>query len=497
MEMNIILETKGITKTFGPTVALKNVNISIRSGEIRGLIGENGSGKSTLTSIIAGMQTADSGEMYYLGNTYNPKSMIEGQENGISMILQETGTISNISVAQNIFLGNERKFTKFGIVNRNQMVKEAQLRINSFGINSIKASDRINKYGFEDRKLLEIVRVVNDDTRILIVDETTTALSHEGRELLYKLIRKMASDGKAVIFISHDLDELLEVCDVLTVLRDGAIVGELKKEEMNVSIVRKMMVGREIGDRYYRTDYNGSCDKEVTLSLENITFGSLKNFNLELHKGEILGIGGLSGSGMHDVGRIAFGIDKPMHGSVRNQKGKVLNPRKAIQHGMAYISKNRDTDALILEGSVKDNLVLPSLPYLEKMFLISPFKENKLVRKEIKNLSIKTNHMSQNVNQLSGGNKQKISFGKWTAMNSQILIMDCPTRGVDVGVKQAMYQLIETMKKEGKSILLISEELSELIGMCDRIAIMKDFEVKKEFIRSAELSDSDIIEYMI
>ncbi|SEV99338.1 ribose transport system ATP-binding protein [[Clostridium] fimetarium] len=497
MEMDIILETKGITKTFGPTVALKNVSISIRSGEIRGLIGENGSGKSTLTSIIAGMQEADSGEMYYLGNAYNPKSMIEGQKNGISMILQEAGTISNISVAQNIFLGNERKFTKLGIVNRKQMIKEAQSRIDSFEISSIKASDRINTYGFEDRKLLEIVRVVNDDTEILIVDETTTALSHEGRELLYKLIRKMASEGKAVIFISHDLDELLEVCDVLTVLRDGEIVGELSKEEMNVSIIRKMMVGRDIGDKYYRTDYNGSFGDEVTLSLNNVSYGPLKNFNIELHKGEILGIGGLSGSGMHDVGRIAFGIDKPMYGTVNSLKGKVLNSRKAIQHGMAYISKDRDTDALILQGSVKDNLVLPSLPYLEKIFLISPFKEKKLVMEEIKKLSIKTNHMSQDVNQLSGGNKQKVSFGKWTAMNSQVLIMDCPTRGVDIGVKQAMYQLIETMKKEGKSILLISEELSELIGMCDRIAIMKDFEVKKEFIRSAELSDSDIIEYMI
>lgn len=497
MEKDIILEAKQITKTFGPTVALKDVSIKIHAGEIRGLIGENGSGKSTLTSIIAGMQEADSGEMYYLGNAYNPKSMIEGQDLGISMILQEAGTISNISVAQNVFLGNERRFTKFGIVNGRKMIREAQARIDSFDISSIKASDSINRYGFEDRKLLEIVRVVNQDTRILIVDETTTALSHEGRELLYSLIRKKAAEGKSVIFISHDLDELLQVCDVLTVLRDGVLVGELTKEEMNISVVRKMMVGREIGEKYYRADFDGSYDKEVTLSLDNISAGSIKNFNLELHKGEILGIGGLSGSGMHDIGRIAFGIDRPMYGAVNSKKGKITNPRKAIRNGMAYISKNRDTDALILQGSVKDNLVLPSLPYLEKMFIISPFKERKLVKQEISNLSIKTRHMSQNVNQLSGGNKQKISFGKWTAMNSQILIMDCPTRGVDVGVKQAMYQLIETMKKEGKSILLISEELSELIGMCDRIAIMKDFEVKKEFIRSAELSDSDIIEYMI
>lgn len=497
MSKEIILEAKKICKTFGPTVALKNASITIRSGEIRGLIGENGSGKSTLTSIIAGMQGADSGEMQYLGNPYNPQSMIDSSKQGISMILQEAGTISNISVAQNIFLGNERKFTKLGIVNKNKMIKEAQERIERFHINSIKASDSINRYGFEERKLMEIIRVVDENTKLLIVDETTTALSHEGRELLYKLIRKMASEGKAVIFISHDLEELIEVCNVLTVLRDGVIVGELDKEEMQAPAVRKMMVGREIGDKYYRADHECSYDEEVVLSLKDVTCGSLKQFNLELHKGEILGIGGLSGSGMHDVGRIAFGLDQPITGEVKTKDGLVNNPQKAIRYGMAYISKNRDTEALILNGSVKDNLVLPTLPFLEKMFFISPKKEKKLAKTEIENLRIKTSHMSQDVNQLSGGNKQKISFGKWTALGSKILVMDCPTRGVDIGVKQAMYQLIEDLKNEGKSILLISEELTELIGMCDRIAIMKDFEIKKEFIRSQELSDSDIIEFMI
>lgn len=496
MRKETILEGRKINKVFGPTVALKNVNITIQSGDICGLIGENGSGKSTLTSIIAGMQEADSGEMIYLGEKHAPKNMIEAQNKGIGMILQEAGTISNISVAQNIFLGREREFTRFGIVNRKKMVEEAQKRIDSFGITGVNAGDSINQYSFEVRKLLEIVRVVQEHTKLLIVDETTTALSHEGREMLYELIEKMASNGKAVIFISHDIDELCKVCNVLTVLRDGVTIGTLNKDEMQSNVIRRMMVGREIGDKYYREDYDSSCDKEVELELRHINYGQLKEFNLQLHRGEILGIGGLSGSGMHEVGRIAFGLEKAGGDVIRNGK-QIKNPITAIKEGIGYVSKNRDTEALILQGSVEENLLLPSLPFLEKAGFISPKKEKRVADKEIKNLSIKTYNRNQTVNELSGGNKQKISFGKWTALGVDVLIMDCPTRGVDVGVKQSMYQLIEDMKKEGKAILLISEELSELIGMSDRILIMKDFKVQKEFMRSPELSDQDIIEYMI
>lgn len=502
MEENIVFRAKALRKEFGSTIALKGVDIELKTGEIRGLVGENGSGKSTIMSIAAGMQGATSGEMEYLGEPWHPKTMIEAQHAGISMILQEANTIPGVSVAQNIFSGRESEFATMGLINMGKMYRAADELLEKFGISHIRGRDPIDIHTFEDRKLVELVRCVNDDTRILVVDETTTALSHTGREILYQLIHKMADEGKSVVFVSHDMDEILEQCTCLTVLRDGEIIGTLSREEMDaadaVQRIRYMMVGREIGEKYYREDYDSSCSDKVALELKNISFGPIRNFSLQLHEGEIVGIGGLSGCGMHEIGRAAYGLEKLTAGEVLREGKSVTNCLKAIEMEIGYISKNRDTEALILEAPIQDNIVLPSLRSLAKrLSFISPKSEKKMSDKEIDSFRIKCGSGRQWVNTLSGGNKQKVSFGKWTARNSKVIIMDCPTRGVDIGVKQAMYAMIEQMKKEGRAILMISEELSELIGMADRLLIMKDFEVKKEFLRSPELKQTDIIEYMI
>lgn len=502
MEENIVFRAKALRKEFGSTIALKGVDIELKTGEVRGLVGENGSGKSTIMSIAAGMQGATSGEMEYLGNPWHPKTMIEAQHAGISMILQEANTIPGVTVAQNIFSGRESEFATMGLINMGKMYRAADELLEKFGISHIRGRDPIDIHTFEDRKLVELVRCVNDDTRILVVDETTTALSHTGREILYQLIHKMADEGKSVVFVSHDMDEILEQCTCLTVLRDGEIIGTLSREEMDaadaVQRIRYMMVGREIGEKYYREDYDSSCSDKVALELNNISFGPIRNFSLQLHEGEIVGIGGLSGCGMHEIGRAAYGLEKLTAGEVLREGKSVTNCLKAIEMEIGYISKNRDTEALILEAPIQDNIVLPSLRSLAKrLSFISPKSEKKMSDKEIDSFRIKCGSGRQWVNTLSGGNKQKVSFGKWTARNSKVIIMDCPTRGVDIGVKQAMYAMIEQMKKEGRAILMISEELSELIGMADRLLIMKDFEVKKEFLRSPELKQTDIIEYMI
>jgi len=333
------------------------------------------------------------------------------------------------------------------------------------------------------------------------VDETTTALSHTGREILYKLIHKMADEGKSVVFVSHDMDEILEQCSCLTVLRDGEIIGTLTREEMDapgsIQKIRYMMVGREIGEKYYREDYDSSCSEKVALELKNVSFGAIRDFSLQVHEGEIVGIGGLSGCGMHEIGRAAYGLEKLQSGQVLREGKPVTNCLKAIEMEIGYISKNRDTEALILDAPIQNNIVLPSLRSLSRATFINPKAEKKMSDGEIDAFRIKCGGGKQYVNTLSGGNKQKVSFGKWTARKSKVIVMDCPTRGVDIGVKQAMYSMIEEMKKEGKAILMISEELSELIGMADRLLIMKDFEVKKEFKRSPDLKQTDIIEYMI
>lgn len=501
MDNELIIEVKNMCKNFGPTKALKNVDVSFYKGQIRGLVGENGSGKSTITSIISGMQKATSGEVFYKGGVWNPSSMVEAQLGGISMVLQEANTVLNCTVAENIFAGRFDEFSRFGIINMKKVNEKAQEMLDAFGINHIKASDSINKYGFEDRKLIEIVRCVFDDTEVFVVDETTTALSMEGRQLLYKLIHKMKDQGKSVIFISHDMDEILEQCTNITVLRDGEIIGHLDRNEMNLQnaekSIRYMMVGREIGDAYYREDYDVSHGDQVALELKNVTQGHIKDFSLKLHEGEIIGFGGLSGCGMHEIGRIAFGLEKLEKGSVERNDRVITSCFEAIQSQIGYISKNRDTEALILEGSIQDNIVLPSEEELSRMTFINPILEKKKADKEIDAFRIKCRDGKQWVNTLSGGNKQKVSFAKWTAKDSKVIIMDCPTRGVDIGVKQFMYSLIAEMKKQGKAIILISEEMAELIGMADKIIIMKDFEVTKEFMRSPELSETDMIEYMI
>lgn len=497
MIIEVILKVESINKSFGATKALKEVSLEVKKGEIRGLIGENGSGKSTISSIIAGMQKPDNGIMEYLGEEYSPKTMLDAQEKGISMVLQEMNTIPHMSVAENIFAGQEELFSKFGFVNKKAMIHEADLALRNVGIEHIKASESIDNYGMEDKKLIEIVRAIKEHTNVLIIDETTTALSQTGRSLLYGIMKKLQKEGKAILFISHDLDELLNICNVLTVLRDGVIIGTLNKEEFEPKKIREMMVGREIGDRLYREDYDGSYEDEIVLKLCNITDGNLKDFSLELHKGEILGIGGLSGSGMHEVGRVAFGLNKLFNGEVIVNNKKIKSPLMAIENNVGYISKNRDKEALILEASIRENIVLPSLNTLSKNTFINPKKEKELSKSQIEFLRIKCNDDKQLVSTLSGGNKQKVSFGKWIGKGSSILIMDCPTRGVDIGVKQAMYELMVRLKNEGKSILMITEELSELIGMSDRVLIMKDNKINAEFERSEKLSEKDIIEYMI
>jgi ribose transport system ATP-binding protein len=341
-------------------------------------------------------------------------------------------------------------------------------------------------------------RAVTPNTQILIVDETTTALSHSGRELLYHLLEQMAKQGKAVIFISHDMDEIMEVCNIITVLRDGNIIGTLSRSQMEPQKIRYMMVGREIGEHYYRKDYDGTVSEDAVLEMKGCSFGKIKDFYLQLHKGEILGIGGLSGSGMHDVGRVAFGLEKPKEGEVLCYGKPIKDVTEAIRSNIAYISKNRDREALILQGSIKDNITLPSIPVLSgKALYLSRRKCKEMARKQITTFRIKCNNEAQHISTLSGGNKQKVSFAKWTARDSDLFIMDCPTRGVDIGVKQFMYQLIADMKKQGKAILMISEELSELIGMCDRIIIMKDAKISGEVTRSSDLKATDIIEFII
>ena len=496
-----ILEMKHIRKTFASTVALGDVDLNVYPGEIRGLIGENGSGKSTISSIAAGMQKADSGEMRFHGGPWAPVSMLDALDKGIGMIVQESGTIQGVSVAENMFLGETRQFPgPFGTVDRKAMNAKADEALRSIGVENVSGAAPMGALDFQTRKLVEIAKVVMKDPEILVVDETTTALSQEGRSILYALMKKLRDAGKAVLFISHDLDEIMEVCDTLTVLRDGAIIRHFIKAEFDADAIRTSMIGRELQGDYYRSDFTPSRLPEVAVKAEHIRCGAaLEDVSLTVYRGEIVGIGGLSHCGMHPLGKILFGAIRPDAGEVVTGSGvKIANETVAMKHRFGYVSKDRDVESLSLSASIRDNIAIAGMEqYAVNGFLMLNSRERVYVDKQIADLSIKCADRDQAVSQLSGGNKQKVVFGKWIGRGSEVLILDCPTRGVDIGVKRAMYQLMTKLKNQGKSIIMISEELPELMGMSDRILIMKDGKITREFARSADLSDAEIIKYMI
>ena len=493
------LQVKNLCKNFGITKAVQNVSFNVNKGEVHALIGENGSGKSTLTNMLTGIYSIGSGTFILDGKEVHPKNQVEANNEGISIIVQELGTLSGLTVAENIFLGHEDQFVHFGIKNTNAMNKKATELLKQYGFERIKAADMIDSYNFEDRKLVEIVKSTYFNPKVLVVDETTTALGQKGREELFKVMHKVRDTGNCVIFISHDLEEVIEQSDNISVLRDGVKIGSITKEEATPDRLKALMVGREIGDSYYRTDYGEKVSDEVVLSAKNVTVkGQIENLNLDLHKGEILGIGGLSECGMHEVGKALFGASYFRQGSVTLGDGTPINSiPDAIKHSIAYASKDRDNESLVINDTIGDNICLPSLEDLKTHGFLRAKTMNEFANKFAKQMSTKMTGVDQFVSALSGGNKQKVVLARWVGKDSDLIILDSPTRGIDVKVKADIYAMMDDMRKRGKSIIMISEEIMELLGMADRILIMKDGKINGEFLRSPDLKDTDLIDNMI
>jgi len=495
-----VLKIEHINKSFTATKAVVDVSLEVYKGEVRGMIGENGSGKSTLASMIAGSLKPDSGTMYKDGHEYTPANMLDGRKKGVSILVQEMGTIDGLSVADNIFLGRESSFYKYGMINKKMMRDKAKEILAEIGASYIDPSKSVDDISFEDRKLLEIAMALFDDPAILILDETTTALSQKGREIIYSIIKKMKAAGKTVIFISHDLMELRDICDNITVLRDGHLVKTLEKDDISIDNMRTLMIGRDLSDRYYREDFSCSYEDEIVIKVENISIdNTLHDISFDLHRGEILGIGGLTDCGMHELCKAIFGLEKPDSGRIAIQpSGTEINSAdEAVTNRIGYIPKNREQEAMMTGASIKDNIVLMSYDKIKKGPLIPPKEEIKLAKDQADLLQIKMESVNQLCLYLSGGNKQKVVISKWLANDSEILLMDCPTRGIDVGVKAAIYELMEELKKSGKSIIMVSEELPELLGMSDRIIILKDGYLSSVFERSADLNEEKLIKAMI
>ncbi len=495
----VLLHAEKIDKNFGITHAIDHVTLDFTKGEIHALIGENGSGKSTFTSCLTGIYQKDSGTFTLNGKTIESHNQVEGNYNGVAIVVQEIGTLSGLTVAENIFLGKEDEFTKHGVKNSIAMTAKAQELLNSYGFDYIKANDVIDKYNFEDRKLIEIVKATHFKPQVLVVDETTTALGEKGRKELFKVMHEIRDDGRCVIFISHDLEEVLEQSDSVSVLRDGVYIDTVKAADVTTDDLKKLMVGREMDNNYYRNDYGEPVSEEVVLKASHVTVpGEIEDFSLELHKGEILGIGGLSECGMHEVGKALFGASYDRKGVVKLKDGTQINDiTTAINHSIAYASKDRDNESLVLNDTIEDNICLPSIEDLKKNRILHAKDMKAFAEKYAKQMSTKMEGVTQFVSNLSGGNKQKVVLARWIGKNSDIIILDSPTRGIDVKVKADIYQMMDDMRKNGKSILMISEEIAELMGMADRIIIMKDGKISGEVTRNKDLKDTDLIAEMV
>lgn len=497
-----LLRVEKLNKSFGVTHANKNITMTLDQGEIRGLAGENGSGKSTLTSMISGMQAFDSGKMFIHGKEYAPHNPLEANEYKVSMVVQELGVITSLSGAKNLFLGKMESFTALGIVNTRKMVKAARDIFAEWGLGEVPLEIPAAHLTMEQRKLIELARALSIDPDLLVLDEITQSLSHDTRQIIYHLKDKFKKRHKSMIIISHDLEETVDICDSITVLRDGEVVTTVSTEEITTDDLKQYMIGRKLEGDYYRTDESADYEDEVLLEVKDLGLknGKLKNISFELHKGEILAVCGLSDAGIHTLGSAIFGMEEGRTGTVTDKNcGKELKtPLHMIRQQGAYLSKNRDEEGLMLQASIRDNLYIPSANELAGFLGYTKKRDiNGFAQKAYDDFDVKATGIMQPIGRLSGGNKQKINLGRWLSKDLKYMILDCPTRGVDIGVKAYIYDILRKQKKEGVGFILISDELPEAIGMADRILILNNGEIKGEMTRGSNFSESKIIEVMI
>ncbi len=496
-----ILEIRGLNKYFGPTHANKNIDFTVKRGEIKGLIGENGSGKSTLISQIAGLYRHDSGTMLLDGEAYNPHSPLDANNRKISMVMQELGVIGNLPAGVNVFLGRTSQFTKNGVVSLKALNKAAVEIFKTWGLPKVPVGKLTDGMMIETRKMIELARALSVDPDILLLDEITQSLSMNNRQRLYDLLKKLKEMGRSVIVITHDVEELIEITDSITVLRDGDVVGDVDSRSTTPDEIKRMMVGREISGDYYRADMKPDFTDDVVLSVDSLSVaGEIDNISFDVHAGEILGFCGLSDSGIHSVGKAVYGLSKRSAGVVhlKTKDLHIKSATQAMRNDVAYVPKDRDNEALMIHASILDNFALPSLDELKSgAGYLAPGKLRKLADKMKEQLSVKCVDIYQTMDALSGGNKQKVNLGRWLAKDLKLLVLDCPTRGVDVGVKAYIYALMKQAKKDKIAIILISDELTEVLGMSDRLIVMKDGRATKVIERGEDFTEQSVIGVMI
>ena len=474
---NPILKMDGIVKEFPGVKALDGVNIELYEGKVMALMGENGAGKSTLMKILSGVYKKDGGTIYYKGIEEDIKGPKDAANKGIAIIHQELNLVNDLSIGENIFLGREPK--KGFKIDFNKLYSDADTLLKKLNITK-SSRELVGNLSIGEQQMVEIAKALSLDAKIIIMDEPTDALTDKETESLFNVIRELKSEGKAIVYTSHRLKEIFEICDYITVLRDGKYVGTEDLANLDEDTMIEMMVGRKLTDQFPRKIVELG---DTVLKVENLNNQHIHDISLEVKAGEVLGISGLIGAGRTELAKTIYGHFKKQSGKVY-VNGKEVNNKSSqdgLKNKIAYVSEDRKGDGLIVELSIKENMTISSLNSIASLLKINKNKETKIVKEYIDRINIKTPSENQLIKNLSGGNQQKVAIAKALMTEPEVLILDEPTRGVDVGAKKEIYDLINDFKSKGKAVIMISSEMPEILGLSDRIIVLSQGSITGEF----------------
>jgi len=490
----LLLQVQEVSKGFPGVLALDKVSFELRKGEVHALVGENGAGKSTLMKILSGVHRPDAGVILYKGKEVHFQNAREASAAGIGIIYQELNLVPHLTVAQNIYIGREPR-TRLGYIDDRKMNVDASAILGKLNLN-IDPATRLNKLSISKQQMVEIAKALSKDSEVLIMDEPTSALTESEIEELFKVIHSLRERGVGIIYISHRLDELKHIVDRITIFRDGRFIATAEYAAITMEAIINHMVGRRL-ENIFPPRNNRPTDKKLLEVRHIVQPGILKDISFDLFEGEILGLAGLMGAGRSELARAIFGADPIASGDVLRDGRKldIRSPSDAIEHGIAYLSENRKEDGLAIKMPLNQNVTLANLGQVSRRgTIISRAQELGATRTYVEQLDIRTPSLEQMVNNLSGGNQQKVVIAKWLYRDSRILIFDEPTRGIDVGAKFAIYELMEQLARQGVGVIMISSELPEILGMTDRVLVLHEGRLTAT-LRTRDTSQEEILNY--
>ncbi|BFL38864.1 Ribose import ATP-binding protein RbsA [uncultured Butyricicoccus sp.] len=479
---NVILRMTGITKCFPGTLALDKVQLTCEKGKVHILLGENGAGKSTLMKIISGVYTRDEGTVWYDGQEVNFTNVRQSMEAGISMIHQELNLLPERTIAQNIYLGHEPMVKGLkGVIDYKKMVKDSRELMDRLGLD-LDPNILVKKLSIAQMQMVEVVKALSKEVKLVIMDEPTSSLTDREIDKLFEIVEKLKRDNVAIIYISHRMDEIKRIGDCVTVMRDGQYIDTVDVEDMDLDTLISMMVGRKIENMYERHYREPG---KVIFETKDLSGWRFRNVNINVREGEIVSLSGLIGAGRTEIAKAVFGDEPIEHGSYTLYGKQITRttPVKSVRNSMGYLSEDRKAEGLVLQMPIKENLVAASLTKVFKGGVLRSGPEDEIGKKYVAELRIATPNAEKLVGELSGGNQQKVVIGKWLETGCKFLIIDEPTRGIDVGAKSEIYKLLDRLVGEGYGILMISSEMNEVIGISDRVYVMKDGEITGEVTR--------------